>query len=336
MLQELFRIPGLDWPVYGYGLMLVLGVYAAIELGRFLANRNGINGDYFVTMGLIALAAGVFGARLSHVLENLDIYTSDQRSAWENFKAAINLSSGGLTFYGGFIFAAIVLVLYLRWRKIPIRLAADIVAPCLMLGLAFGRVGCLLNGCCWGQICDREEVPWAMTFPYGSPAFHAHFEDGELEGLPLPLMVFEQREDGFVPRLLSKAELADDPAAIELARRTRSLPVHPTQVYAVLDALLIMSICLAYLTLRRSAGQVFALMLLLYGIARFIEETLRVEPAVKLLGWDPGFSYSMWISVLMLVTGVAAWLILQRMYQPAPPQVADEASRRARPLRGDS
>lgn len=322
MLQELFRIPGLDWPVYGYGLMLVLGVYAAIELGRFLANRHGINGDYFVTSGLIALAAGVLGARISHVLENLEIYTRADRSAWQNFKAAINLSSGGLTFYGGFILAAVAIALYLRWRKIPVRLSADIVAPCVMLGLAFGRVGCLLNGCCWGQVCDPDKVPWAVRFPYGSPAFNAHFEEGELDALPFPLMVFEQRPDGLVPRLLTKAELAEDPAAPELARRTRSLPVHPTQVYAVIDALLIMAICLAYLRLPRSAGQVFALMLLLYGTARFIEETLRVEPAVKLLGWDPNFSYSMWISVLMMVLGTVTWLVLQRLYVPAPPAVA--------------
>ena len=327
MLQELFRIPGLDWPVYGYGLMLVLGVYAAIELGRYLANRVGVNGDYFVTMGIIALAAGVFGARLSHVLENLDTYTSEQRSFWENLLAAANLSSGGLTFYGGFIFAVPVIYLYLRWRKIPVRLASDVVAPCLMLGLAFGRVGCLLNGCCWGQVCDPNQVPWAITFPYDSPPYVGQYEKGQLEPPPAPLQeesAYLVLEDGetLVPELKSRRDIRGDAFLEEIARRTRSLPVHPAQIYSVLNALLITGVSLAYLTLRRSTGQVFALMLILYGIGRFTLETLRVEPAVKMFGLNPGFSYSMWVSLFGFLAGVVLWLVFQRHYIAAPVRAA--------------
>lgn len=325
MLQELFRIPGLDWPVYGYGLMLVLGVYAAIELGRYLANRVGLNGDYFVTAGLLALATGVFGARLSHVLENLDAYTSNEYTFWQNFRAAINLSSGGLTFYGGFLFATPVLILYAWWRRIPVRLGMDIVAPCLMVGLALGRVGCLLNGCCWGQTCDPNQVPWAVTFPYGSPPYNEHYEQGLLEDErepPLPLwrpgFGFETEDGQVLPELLSRNEIRQDPALVELSRHTRSLPVHPTQVYSVFNALLIAAICLAYFTLRRSTGQVFALMLVLYSAGRFMLETLRVEPRVTLFGLDPGFSYSMWVAVFTFVGGIVLWLLFQRLHRPAP------------------
>lgn len=323
MLQELFRIPGLDWPVYGYGLMLVLGVYAAIELGRYLANRIGLDGDRFVTMGLLALAAGVFGARLSHVLENLGDYTNPERSVWQNLRAAANLSSGGLTFYGGFMAAVPVIWLYLRWRKLPVRLSGDIVAPCLMLGLAFGRVGCLLNGCCWGQVCDPDQVPWAITFPYDSPPYNEQYSKFQLEPPPSPLWVensylFNSETGETIPELKSKKEISGDAALSQLARRSRSLPVHPAQIYCILTALLIMAICLAYLGLRRSTGQVFALMLILYGIGRFTVETLRVEPVVKLFGWNPGFSYSMWVSILAFAAGVGLWLAFQRFYQPAP------------------
>lgn len=326
MLQELFRIPGLDWPVYGYGLMLVLGVYAAIELGRYLANRVGLNGDYFVTMGLLALAAGVLGARLSHVLENLEFYTREDRSFWQNLRAAADLSSGGLTFYGGFLLAAPVVGLYIWRRKMPIRVVMDIVAPCLMIGLALGRVGCLLNGCCWGQVCDPDQIPWAVTFPYGSPPHEAHFDE---RILPVPSPLVEPvvtAEGGLDYGLRDRADFKDDAALVELSRRSRSLPVHPAQVYSSLNALLIAGICLAYFTLRHSAGQVFALMLILYSVGRFLLETLRVEPAVKLLGLDPGFSYSMWVAIFTLVAGIGLWLAFQRFYRPMNPAEAEAAT----------
>lgn len=333
MLRELFRIPGLDLPVYGYGLMLVLGVFAAVELGRFLARRVGLNGDHFVTLGILALAAGVFGARLSHVLENLDLYTRADRSFWENLKAAANLSGGGLTFYGGFLVATPILIAYAWWRRIPMRLGMDVVAPCLMVGLALGRVGCLLNGCCWGGVTDTN-LPH-IHFPYGSQPYVQHFESGNLDVPPALRDVGVTQDGRHVPILLSDAKLAADPALDALARRERSLPVHPAQIYSSFNALLIAGICLAFFTMRRSAGQVFALMLILYSVGRFALETLRVEPPVPLLWFEgtlaAGFSYSMWVALLTFVGGIVLWLAFARFYRPVTP--ASPAVTRAEPSR---
>src|SRR5688572_11224891 len=105
MLPELFRIPGLDIPVYGYGLMMVIGFLVGMHVAKFLAARLGIDPEIFVNACLIALVAGVAGARLSHVLENFRQYTDPGRSAWANFRDAINIRSGGLTFYGGLLVA---------------------------------------------------------------------------------------------------------------------------------------------------------------------------------------------------------------------------------------
>src|SRR5690606_38879448 len=102
MLPELFRIPGLNIPIYSYGLMLVVGFLLAAALAKFLARRAGLNPEVFINAGIIALIAGVVGARLSHVLENWSVYTDASRSVWENLKDAADIRSGGLTFYGGF------------------------------------------------------------------------------------------------------------------------------------------------------------------------------------------------------------------------------------------
>ena len=325
MLQELFRIPGLGLPVYGYGLMLVIGVWAAVELGRALANRNGLNGDDFWTIGLLALAGGVFGARLSHIFENLDTYTDSSRSVWANLKAAANLSNGGLTFYGGFIFATIVLISYAKWKKIPLRLGMDIVAPCLMVGLAFGRVGCLLNGCCWGDTCSPDRVPWAITFPYASPPYSGQFADGHLHvgngpnDVPPALVAPIETASGEERLgLLSKDAVAEDETLRTLARSTRSLPVHPTQIYSTLNAFLIAAICIVFLRQRPSEGRVFALMLLLYGPGRFSLELLRVEPAVA-----GGMSFSMWVSIFTVAAGAVLWFAFgRRVDRSRTPQLA--------------
>jgi phosphatidylglycerol---prolipoprotein diacylglyceryl transferase len=153
---------GRDIPVYGFGLMLVIGLLAAAYLARHLGRRSGLDGEIFINAALLALATGIVGARLSHILENPSEFARADLSAWDNLRNMAMLQSGGLTYYGGFLLAFPILVLYGRYRKVPIRTGMDIVAPCLMLGLAFGRLGCFLNGCCFGS---ASSLPWALQFP---------------------------------------------------------------------------------------------------------------------------------------------------------------------------
>ena len=130
--------------------MLVIAFFAAMELAKFLARRSGLDPEIFANAALIALVAGVIGARLSHVLENIGDYTRSDLSFGQNFWNAINLRSGGLTYYGGFILAFAAVLAYGFYKRVPIRLGMDVIAPCLMIGLGFGRIGCYLNGCCYG------------------------------------------------------------------------------------------------------------------------------------------------------------------------------------------
>src|SRR5690349_11188315 len=122
MQPELFRIPGLNLPIYSYGLMLVIGFLLCLELAKFLAKRVNLDPETFVNAGLIALVAGVVGARLSHVIENWPQYTDASRSAWANFVDAVNIRSGGLTFYGGFLLAFPACVLYGIYKRVPVKL----------------------------------------------------------------------------------------------------------------------------------------------------------------------------------------------------------------------
>src|SRR5436190_23357804 len=114
MLQEVLRIPT-PWgvfPIFGYGLMLVIGFLCAVQLSKFLARRVGIDPELFVNAALIALISGVAGSRLSHVLENFAEYTRRDRSFVENLWAMVNIRSGGLTFYGGLILAFPIVIWY--------------------------------------------------------------------------------------------------------------------------------------------------------------------------------------------------------------------------------
>ena len=304
MHQVLFRIPGLDMPVYGYGVMLVLGFFAGVALAKFLARRTGLDGEVFVNAALIALVTGVLGARLSHVLENLDEFTRPERGLWGNLVNVFNMRSGGLTYYGGFLLATPCTILYGIYKKVPIRTGMDIIAPCLMIGLGFGRIGCFLNGCCHGAECN---LPWAVTFPYHSNAFLDHVYDKK-RPLDVPPALTELNPDTGKIEVLSPEELKrKGPASVALSQNYRSRPVHPAQLYSTITAWMLAALLVAYYTLPHVPGRVFALMLMLEGASRFVLELLRAEPPV--LG---PLSYSMVIGIGLVVAGALMWVICRR------------------------
>jgi len=298
MHPELFRVPLLGWPVYGYGVMLVVGFFSALALAKFLARRNGLDPELFANAALIALATGVIGSRLSHVLENLGDFTRPDRSVWQNLVNVFNMRSGGLTYYGGFLLATPCTILYGIKKKVPLRLGMDIIAPCLMIGLGFGRVGCFLNGCCNGSECN---LPWAVTFPYGSNAFIDQAEDKQHPLDVPPALTYLHPESGEL-RVVPPARLGPEQA--RLAEHYRSRPVHPAQLYSTITALMLAALLVAYFTLPHVPGRVFALMLMLEGAARFVLESLRTEPPV----WGP-MSLSMVIGLMLVLAGAILWVV---------------------------
>ncbi|MGD1276200.1 MAG: prolipoprotein diacylglyceryl transferase [Tepidisphaeraceae bacterium] len=310
MLQEIFRFSllGHEIPVYGYGLMLVVAFLACVKTGQWLGKGRGIHPDVIVNAAIIALVSGVIGARLCHVLENFHEYTRHELSFWRNLGNAADMRAGGLTFYGGFLLATPCCIFYAWKKKVPILTGMDVVAPVLMVGLAVGRIGCFLNGCCYGERCD---LPWAVRFPYDSEAYVDQFAKGQITVPPELLRV---AGDGSY-RLISphSPEMQNNSRLQRLAAASRALGVHPAELYSSFTAFLLAALLIAYFALPHADGRVFALMMILEGIARFVLELLRVEPAVwhvRLGGQTYGWSISMILGLLIAVAGVVMWNLL--------------------------
>src|SRR5688572_2835692 len=252
MRPELFHIPGIDFAINSYGVVLIVGFLLALEVGKFLARRVGHDPEIYVNAGIVALVAGVVGSRLSHVIENWPQYSDAADGFFGNLLEAVNLRSGGLTFYGGLLFAFPVVIAYGLLMKVPIRRGMDIVAPCVMIGLGIGRIGCFMNGCCYGAQCESN-FPAAVTYPYGTTPYIEQYDSGAKDAPP-ELYV----KTGARPRLVTRDELRK--GAIEYRARNedgriethrialphdarqdaaneRSLPVHPSQLHRPVSVL---------------------------------------------------------------------------------------------------
>lgn len=344
MWQVIFRLPIWHIPIYGYGVMLVIGFIAAMYLAQFLARRSRLDPEVFANAAILALVFGVLGARLSHVLENFSEYTNPDLSAWQNFFNAINIREGGLTYYGGFLLAFPALVLYGIWKKVPIRMGMDIIAPCLMVGLAFGRIGCFLNGCCYGAQCN---VAWAVQFPYGSDAYVTEFNQNALQsavprnlvrdGTALAfymdahhLKTFQEpignevspsleRELLDPQNLKTKDEVRKEGGEVQKAAEgEKANAVHPAELYNTLTAFTTALFLVAYFTLPHVPGRVFAAMMMIEGVFRYLLEMVRVEPAVAgrgthFLQFLPPQSYSMVVSFFLVGGGIILWYVFGRM-----------------------
>jgi phosphatidylglycerol:prolipoprotein diacylglycerol transferase len=138
--------------IYWYGVMLALGFLAAVVHLTVLGMREGRPAGFGSDAALWMMLAGILGARTAYVIVNFDLFSQD-------YWAMIRIDQGGLVFYGGFVFAVLAGVIFSRLKKISFWAFADYIVSALPIGHAFGRLGCLLNGCCYGKASD---LPWAL------------------------------------------------------------------------------------------------------------------------------------------------------------------------------
>jgi phosphatidylglycerol---prolipoprotein diacylglyceryl transferase len=278
MQGQLFTLLGQGFP--SYFVLLMMGFVLATVTGALWARRIGQNPDVVVDLGLAMVIAGVAGARLLHVLVDgyfwdyvhlcTDPTLVDMRltraecanpeygGVWDAARGLCHPEqadcfywakfwAGGLTYYGGFVGASLAAYFLLRRDRFPFWKGADMAGMVVPIGLGFGRMGCLLAGCCFGTASD---APWALVFPPNSPASDWQHKHGLLE-----------------------------------SKWLASLPVHPTQIYEAAGSFAIAAVCLLFLHGRkRYDGQIFLAFIVLYAALRFVLEFWRSDDRGALAG----------------------------------------------------
>src|SRR3954453_14825190 len=134
-----------------YGLMAAFGLIAGLLVTSKLAKKHGVDPDDAWNLGIIVILSGILGAKVLMLIVEWQRYSSDLFST---------MQAGGV-FSGGVVAAFIAGTWYARRRKMPWMKTADVFAPGLALGHAFGRLGCFAAGCCYGK---ETTLPWGVVF----------------------------------------------------------------------------------------------------------------------------------------------------------------------------
>ncbi len=166
--------------VRGYGVFLMLGILAGIGLCQWRARQIGVDPEKILSLCFWLTVFGLIGARLFYVIQKWDTY-ANARSTREMLSRLFDMTEGGLVVYGGLFGGLIAWIVFCRIAKLPLWKVGDIMAPGMMVGLALGRIGCFMNGCCYGGPCEANGV--GVTFPAGAPVYYRQLETGQLLGL---------------------------------------------------------------------------------------------------------------------------------------------------------
>ena len=155
-----------SFEVRWYGVMIVVAVIAAIGISLLEAKRRNFSQDVIWDIGLWAVIGGIIGARLLHIIDKWDYYFNHPEQL---------LNFAGLAVWGAVLGAGLALLIYCLVKRISFWKLGDIVAPGAIMAQAIGRIGCLINGCCYGGTCD---LPIAVIYlnpnsyaPQGVPIY---------------------------------------------------------------------------------------------------------------------------------------------------------------------
>lgn len=149
-----------------YGVLVALGFLAGLWTASRRALRQNVSPELIMDLGPWLLIGALVGARTLYVYSYWE-----QDFANAPFYEIFMVQHGGLVYYGGLIGSSLACILYVKWKKLALWGLADILAPSVALGYVFGRLGCLMNGCCYGR---ETTCPWGIQFPYGH-ASYPHF-----------------------------------------------------------------------------------------------------------------------------------------------------------------
>ncbi|RCS45027.1 hypothetical protein DTL21_17070 [Bremerella cremea] len=193
----MLRVPEggqMGFPVRGYGVLLVLAIISAVGLAAYRAQKMGLNPEVIYSLAMVMIVSGVVGARLFFVIQYWHTFyvPGDWRAT---LGRVMQVTEGGIVVYGSLIGGAVAFLIFCHRKHLNALALADLIAPSMMIGMFFGRIGCFMNGCCYGGLCT---LPIAVSFPQGAPPqftppYIRHMENGAFYGL-----LFTQDEKGDV------------------------------------------------------------------------------------------------------------------------------------------
>ncbi|WP_029522474.1 prolipoprotein diacylglyceryl transferase [Persephonella sp. KM09-Lau-8] len=170
MFPDLIKIG--DFTIHTYGVMVAIGLIVSYFTAIYFGKKEGIESKKIENLFIYTVLGGIVGARIAYIIEHHDQFHS--------FMDYIAVWKGGIDWFGGFIGGAIVLLFLLKKYSIPILKIADVAGISIIIGHAFGRIGCTCAGCCYGKPVP-EDSPFkdiAITFPH-------HPDSSAPAGIPL-------------------------------------------------------------------------------------------------------------------------------------------------------
>jgi phosphatidylglycerol:prolipoprotein diacylglycerol transferase len=304
MRQVLYTIPVFGGvKIFGYGLMLFLAFLGSMNLAAWRARREKLDPEVIYDLAIWVFVGGLLGARLFYVIQYWGVKI---HSIWD----VVKVWEGGIVLYGSIMGGTAAFFLYWWLRRFPLRPTLDVVAPALALGIALGRLGCFLNGCCYGDLCESG---WGVRFPPGSPPWFHQATDAS--GRPTDRLL-----PGITPEVLDAVKSGQIPEGTPWSR-----PVQPTQLFSTIDGLVLLGLLSAFYPLRRRDGEVMALLMVAYPVTRFLIEYLRNDEGA----FFAGLTISQNVSIALLAFGLWYWYQLSRWpaerYADAAPEPRSSA-----------
>lgn len=162
MRPVLFEIYGLK--VYGYGLMIAIGIIAAIYIGERVSKKKDIKPDDVFTLSIYVIIGGILGGKLLYILVEIKQFINDPYEF-------IHTMGSGFVIYGSIIGGVVAAYIFCRQKELKFLMVLDLLIPAVAIAQGFGRIGCFLAGCCYGKVTDSF-----LGVSFNSPFTPDHFE----------------------------------------------------------------------------------------------------------------------------------------------------------------
>ena len=250
---------------YSYGLMIGIGALLAIFVSEWRAKRRGLDGELVFSAAVWGLLAGLLGAKLTFIISNIKLLFTNPSYV---------LGTNGFTVYGGVVLGIIVGGLIVKRKKVDVPVYLDLVIPQIALAQGFGRIGCFLAGCCYGQPTDSHfgvVFPVEAIAPSGIPLIPTQLISAAGDFLIFAiLLLLSNFATDYLKVRKGEEELLDKDAVTKKLRLFQ--PLSMSGMY-----------------------------LILYGIGRFAIEFLRADPRRTALG----LTSNQYVSIVFVIAGLA-------------------------------